>query len=142
MRITSPGHAVFAVTMIALGILGLVKGEYVSLWQPIPQRSALAYLCAIVSLASGLGLLWQRTAAAAARVLFAYFLLWLLLVRVPGIFLTPTVDYWWAACKTGVMAAAPGCCTSSSPRTGTGDSSVSPRVTRVCASQGCSSAWP
>ena len=38
--------------------------------------------------------------------LLAYLLLWLLLLRVPGIFLAPTVDYWWAACKTAVMAAA------------------------------------
>lgn len=107
MRIASAGHAAFAATMIALGILGLFKGDYVSLWQPIPQSlSALGYLCALVSLACGIGLLWQRAAAAAARVLLAYLLLWLLLLRVPGMFLVPTVDYWWSACKTAVMAAA------------------------------------
>ena len=100
-------HAVFAVTMIALGVLGLFKGEYVSLWQPVPKSApALAYLCDIVSLACGMGLLWHRTAPAAARLLLAYLLLWLVLVRVPGIFLAPNVDYWWAACKIAVMAAA------------------------------------
>ncbi len=107
MRIASVGHALFAATMIALGILGLIKGDYVAVWQPLPQSMpALAYLCAIISLASGIGLLWQRTGAAAARVLLAYLLLWLLLLRVPGIFLAPNVEYWWAACKTAVMAAA------------------------------------
>ena len=107
MRIASAGHAVFAATMIALGILGLIKPDYVALWQPIPQSvTALAYLCTLISLASGMGLLWQRTAAAAARVLLSYLLLWLLLLRVPGMFLSPTVEFWWAACKTAVMAAA------------------------------------
>ena len=37
--------------------------------------------------------------------LLAYLLLWLLLLRVPGIFLSPTVEFWWSACKTAVMVA-------------------------------------
>jgi uncharacterized membrane protein len=107
VRIASVGHAVFAATMIGLGILGLLKGEYVAVWQPIPHSvPALNYLCAVVSLICGIGLLWQRTAASGARVLLAYLLLWLLLLRVPGIFLAPNVEYWWAACKIAVMAAA------------------------------------
>jgi len=106
MRITSAGHVVFAVTMIALGILGLIKGDFAPVWEPIPKSvPALAYLCALISLASGIGLLWQRTTAAATRVLLGYLLLWLLLLRVPGIFLSPTVDFWWSACQIAVMTA-------------------------------------
>jgi uncharacterized membrane protein len=106
MRIASVGHAVFTVTMIALGILGLIKGGFAPVWQPIPKSvPALAYLCAFISLACGIGLLWQRGATAATRVLLAFLLLWLLLLRVPGIFLSPTVDSWWSACQIAVMAA-------------------------------------
>jgi uncharacterized membrane protein len=106
MRIASVGHAVFAATMIAVGILSLIKGDFSPVWEPVPKGApALAYLCGFISLASGIGLLWPRAAAAAARVLLAYLLLWLLLLRVPGIFFTPAVEFWWSACKTAVMAA-------------------------------------
>ena len=109
MRIASVGHAAFAAIMIALGIMGLIQGDFTVLWQPVPKslpaRETFAYLCACVALASGIGLCWRRTAALAARLLLAYLLLWLLLLRVPGIFLDTTVDSWWSACKTAVMVA-------------------------------------
>jgi uncharacterized membrane protein len=111
MRIAGVGQVVFAVTLIGLGILGLIKGDFTAIWQPVPKgvpaREALAYLCAIVSLASGVGLLWHRTATLAARVLLAYLVLWLLVFRVPGIFRAPTVEGSWFNCgETAVMVAA------------------------------------
>src|SRR6187200_2255444 len=110
IRIASAGHAVFAATLIALGILGLIKRDFTPVWQPVPKgvpgRAVLISLCALIPLASGIGLFWQRAAAAAARVLLAFLLLWLLLLRLPNVFISFTVDVWWAICKTAVMGAA------------------------------------
>jgi hypothetical protein len=82
MRIVSAGHTVFAALMICIGIQGLITGEFTTVWQPVPKgvpaREVLAYLCALFSLASGVGLLWRRAAGLAARVLLASLVLWLL----------------------------------------------------------------
>jgi uncharacterized membrane protein len=96
MPIARAGHAVFAATMIALGIMGLSKGDFAPIWDGVPRsvpaREGLAYLCAFVALASGVGLLWRRTAIVAGRVLLAYLLLSLLLVKGRYILLAPTVE--------------------------------------------------
>jgi uncharacterized membrane protein len=110
MRIVSLGHAAFAAVMIALGIEGLITGAFPPVWQPVPKgvpaREALAYLCAVVSLACGFGLLWRRAAAAASRILFTFLLLWLLVFRVGGILRAPAAfDAWDGCAETAVMVA-------------------------------------
>src|SRR6266849_9744269 len=111
MGIASVGHAVFAATMAALGILGLIQANFTPTWTGVPKsfpaRAGLAYLCAFISLVSGIGLLWRRTALIASRVLLSSFLVWMLLFRVPLIFRAPTATVtWWALGDTAVMAAA------------------------------------
>src|SRR5438876_12121592 len=104
MRIESSGHAVFAATLITLGTLGLIKGDFTPIWLPVPKgvpaREVLVYLSATVPLVSGIGLLWQRAAAVASRVLLSFLLAWLLLLDVPHLFLDPGMQLTWAACKT------------------------------------------
>src|SRR5882757_7326512 len=109
MRVASLGHAVFAATMIVLGVMGLIAGDFTPIWQPVskglPGREALAYLCAVISLACGLGLFWRR--AAAARVLFVCLLLWMLVCKGRFIILAPTVEGSYQSCgENAVIVAA------------------------------------
>lgn len=109
MRVSCVSHAAYAAALVWLGILGLIRGDFAPVWEPVPAglpaRHALAVLCAFISLGAGVGLLWQRAAAIAARVLLACFLLWLLLLRAPAMLRSFTVGTWWAACQTSVMVA-------------------------------------
>ena len=110
MRIARVGHVVFAAIMIALGVMGLIKGDFTVVWQPVPKtvpgREVLVYLCAVVSLVSGIGLLWRRTAALAARVLLTLLLIWFLVWRVRPVFLAFGVQSTWSCGQTLVMMAA------------------------------------
>jgi len=110
MRIASVGHAVFAATMIGLGIMGLIKGDFSAVWQPVPKgfpgREALAYLCAVITLACGFGLLWQRSVATAARVLFAWLLTWMLVFKARFIILAPLVEGSYQSCGENAVIVA------------------------------------
>ena len=104
------GHAVFAATLIAIGVLGLIQGDFTPIWIPVPKgvpaREALVYLSAIVPLICGIGLFFQRTAAVASRVLLGFLLAWLLLLDLPDFFSHPGMELTWALCKTAVLVAA------------------------------------
>jgi len=110
MRIASAGHAAFAAVMVVLGVVGLVKGDFMPVWQPVPKgvpaREALVVLCAAVSLASGVGLLSRRVAAHAARALLACLVLWLLVFRAPPVLRAPTaIVPWDGAAETAAIVA-------------------------------------
>ena len=110
MRIASAGHVLFAALLIGVGIQGLITGEFTTVWQPVPRgvpgREALAYLCALLSLASGIGLLWRRTAALAARVLLGSLVVWLLVWRIRAVFIATLLEGSWSLADTMVMTAA------------------------------------
>ncbi|MDE3059026.1 MAG: hypothetical protein KGJ59_13830 [Bacteroidota bacterium] len=97
----------FALTMIALGVTGMLKAAVPTIWNGVPRQvpgqQGIAYLCAGVSLASGAGLLWRRTARFATALLLLYLLLWLLAVRVPDIAMAPTSSSWWGFGETAAL---------------------------------------
>jgi len=66
----------------------------------------LAYLCAVVSLAGGLGVLVRRTSAVASRVLLITLLAWLLVLRVPQMVISFNVNTWFSSAETSVLLAA------------------------------------
>jgi uncharacterized membrane protein YphA (DoxX/SURF4 family) len=94
------GHHLFALTMIGLGISGLVSGDFASVWQQIPiadlpARAFFAYATAVVELATGLGLFFRQSLAISSRVLFVFLSLWLVLLKVPGIVAAPSIEAMW-----------------------------------------------
>jgi uncharacterized membrane protein len=110
MRIASRGHSVFSITMIGLGIVGLLYRDFVPVWNPVPAsipgRGVFVYLGPLISLASGIGLLVPRLATAATRLLLTTLLLWLLLFRLPNFLLTSPFEACWSVFPLAVMLAA------------------------------------
>ena len=110
LRIESAGQVAFAAAMIGLGVIGLVTRDFTQIWQPVPKwvpaRSVLAFVCALISLGCGLGLLWRRSAPLASRVLLGALLIWLLVLRLPNLlFQKPLVLVAWTCGATAVMVA-------------------------------------
>lgn len=97
-RSQQPALTLFAIGLIGLGILALIYGDFALVWQPValwmPGRTFLAYASGVLMLFGGLGLLFTRTAAWSARILFPYLILWALL-KVPAVFVAPQIEGVW-----------------------------------------------
>lgn len=110
MRIASSGHLVFSIAMIGLGIVGLLYPGFAPVWNPVPASIAghqvLVFLGPLVSLASGIGLLFPRVATTAARLLLTTLLLWLLLFRLPNFLRTSPFEACWSVFPLAVVLAA------------------------------------
>jgi uncharacterized membrane protein len=96
MSYMKASRLIFAGTLIAIGIFGIVAGDFGAIWQPVPKgefaREALAYLCGIISVGSGIGLLVRRTAVPSAAVLLGYLIVWTAFFKVPFILRAPLVE--------------------------------------------------
>lgn len=110
-----PSGSLFAASMIGLGVTGLVNGDFALSWQQVPfehlpGRSFIAYLCALIELAAGIGLLLGRTRVLSGRVLFVFLMLWLLLLKLPIVLTAPLVEESWADFGEIAIIAAGGWC--------------------------------
>src|SRR5258706_14456081 len=97
-RTQQPALTLFAAGMIGLGSLALVYGDFALVWQPVPQwipgRTILAYGSGLIMFLGGVGLLVEATAAWAARILFPYLVVWMLL-KVPALIAAPKMEAVW-----------------------------------------------
>lgn len=89
----------FALTMIGLGVVGLIFGDFAMVWQRIPMehlpgRQLIAYACASIELMTGIGLLLRSTARFCAALLAVYLLLWLLL-KLREVVVMPQMEASW-----------------------------------------------
>lgn len=84
--ISNVGSRVYGLGAVALGIVGLVWGDFATNWQPIQtvgvsHREALAYVTAACLFLAGLAVQWRRSAKAGFLVLavlyFIFAMLWL-----------------------------------------------------------------
>jgi uncharacterized membrane protein len=96
-----PSRAVFAAALIGLGIIAVIYGNSALIWDAIPKtlpgRPAIIYLCAVIELATGIGLLWRQSVIFACRVLLPFLLLWAAALRLPPLLLAPRVMVNWEA---------------------------------------------
>ena len=93
-----PALCLFAVGLIALGILALRFADFALVWQPVPAslpgRTALAYASGVLMLACGIALFLPQTRFWSARILFPYFVLWTCL-KLPDVIKAPGVEASW-----------------------------------------------
>lgn len=114
MKTSQLGRILLAATMVALGIIGIVNGDFALVWQNVPAHlpwgNVFAWICAMIELATGIGLLFERTRMSACRILFAYLVLWVVLLKIPSVVQSPLdADAWGGVGEIGTMAAGAWC---------------------------------
>jgi uncharacterized membrane protein YphA (DoxX/SURF4 family) len=91
---------IYGLAAVALGLLGVVWGDFAAVWQPVPKelpaRTALAYAVAIAFLIAGLAVQWRRSAGLGALTLTVLYTLGVLLLHVPRVIAHPSVFVTWS----------------------------------------------
>jgi uncharacterized membrane protein len=90
----------FALTMLGLGVLGFIYGDFAMVWQRmpfehLPAQRQIAYACAAIELVAGIALLFRSTARFSAGLLTLYLALWLLVLKLPAVIAMPRMEANW-----------------------------------------------
>jgi uncharacterized membrane protein len=97
----TPSRIALAVAIIAIGLVSLVYGNDSFVWVAIPDMpgsATLVYLCGLVLVASGIGLLWSPYLVLACRVLIIFLLAWLVVLKLPTLLASPLEVVRWESC--------------------------------------------
>lgn len=99
MRSTQqPAITLFAIGLIALGVVALIYGDFALVWQPVPAwlpaRHAIAYASGVLMILLGAGLFFPQSQAWSVRILLPYLVLWASL-KVPDVIAAPAVEGSW-----------------------------------------------
>jgi uncharacterized membrane protein YphA (DoxX/SURF4 family) len=91
---------IYGLAAVALGLVGLVWGDFAAVWQPVakelPGRTALAYVVAIALSTAGLAIQWRRSAGLGALALTVIYSLGVILLHVPRVIAHPAVFVTWS----------------------------------------------
>ena len=91
---------VYGLGSVAIGLVGLVWGDFLAVWQPVskslPGRTPLAYAVAAALLLAGASLQFKRSARAGAVTLTLLYSLGVVLLHLPLIVAHPSVFAMWS----------------------------------------------
>ena len=97
---TQLGRALFAVTIVALGVLDLVYRDTL-MWKVLPKSlpasttTVLATITGVLLVVAGAGLLTPKFQVVAARVLLVFLLVWDVLIGIPPVIESPGAEVNW-----------------------------------------------
>lgn len=91
---------IYGLAAIALGLVGLISGDFAAVWQPVPNtlpgRTTLAYLVAAIFLAAGVAMQVKRSARLGALILTVLYSAGVVLLHLPQIVSKPSVFVEWS----------------------------------------------
>jgi uncharacterized membrane protein YphA (DoxX/SURF4 family) len=94
------GFHLYGLAAAALGLVGIIWGDFALVWQPVPAavpgRTILAYVVGAALLSAGAAMQWRRTAVIGAEALTILYALGVLLLHVPQVAAHPMIFGTWS----------------------------------------------